>query len=241
MNTSEGLIPKWDKWLNMIDATDFQLVALSLNYEPPSTLKTITRFQGLSCYAQRLSIIKNHITNKQLPYEQRRCSSTDKFENYVQLNAFVKWAVDVMTWDLPPELLTVYNAPASAPVASSQRFVLNEELVIAHQTQKELEQKIHELEQELEGFKNKPHHGECCNIKNMYYPPELHIAIELWEALYLNGGANLERDSHSADVEKWIKNNKNELIRDKFSKKSRALERIKVITTPIKKKVAPPK
>lgn len=127
MNTSEGLIPKWDKWLNMIDATDFQLVALSLNYEPPSTLKTITRFQGLSCYAQRLSIIKNHITNKQLPYEQRRCSSTDKFENYVQLNAFVKWAVDVMTWDLPPELLTVYNAPA--PVASSQKLIEENELL----------------------------------------------------------------------------------------------------------------
>lgn len=127
MNTSEGLIPKWDKWLNMIDATDFQLVALSLNYEPPSTLKTITRFQGLLCYAERLSIIKNHITNKQLPYEQRRCSSTDKFENYVQLNAFVKWAVDVMTWDLPPELLTVYNAPA--PVASSQKLIEENELL----------------------------------------------------------------------------------------------------------------
>ncbi|MFO1390775.1 MAG: hypothetical protein U1E94_00915 [Agitococcus sp.] len=127
MNTSEGLIPKWDKWLNMIDATDFQLVALSLNYEPPSTLKTITRFQGLSCYAQRLSIIKNHITNKQLPYEQRRCSSTDKFENYVQLNAFVKWAVDVMTWDLPPELLTVYNV--SAPLASSQKLIEENELL----------------------------------------------------------------------------------------------------------------
>ncbi len=127
MNTSEGLIPKWDKWLNMIDATDFQLVALSLNYEPPSTLKTITRFQGLSCYAQRLSIIKNHITNKQLAHKQRRCGNTDNFESYVQLDAFVKWAVDVMTWDLPPELLTVYNAPA--PVASSQKLIEENELL----------------------------------------------------------------------------------------------------------------
>ena len=118
MNTNEALAPKWDKWLKMTDATDFQLVALSLNYEPPSTFKTITRFQGLSCYADRLSIIKNHITNKQLPREQRRYNNPDKFENYVQLDAFVKWAVDVMGWDLPPELLTVYNASASAASVS---------------------------------------------------------------------------------------------------------------------------
>ena len=239
MNTNEALAPKWDKWLKMIDAIDFQLVALSLNYEPPSTLKTITRFQGLSCYADRLSIIKNHITNKQLPREQRRYNNTDKFENHVQLDAFVKWAIDVMGWDLPPELLTVYNV--SAPLASSHNLILNEQLLTALQTQNELNKKIQELEKQLEGFKNKPHSGECCNLKNEYYPPELHIAIQVWEALYLHGGANLERDSHSADVEKWIRNNTDEWIKDKFTKNSRALERIKVMTTPIKKKVTPSK
>lgn len=127
MNISEGLVPKWDKWLKMIDATDFQLIALSLNYEPPSTLKTITRFQGLSCYAERLSIIKNHITNKQLAYEQRRCGNTDKIESYVQLDAFVKWAVDVMAWDLPPELLIIKNA--STPAAPSQSLTHENELL----------------------------------------------------------------------------------------------------------------
>lgn len=145
MNTSEGLIPKWDKWLNMIDATDFQLVALSLNYEPPSTLKTITRFQGLSCYAERLSIIKNHITNKQLPYEQRRCSSTDKFENYVQLNAFVKWAVDVMTWDLPPELVAVKNT--STPAAPSHNLTQENELL--KQQLNDAQKKIEILEKQM--------------------------------------------------------------------------------------------
>ena len=127
MNISEGLVPKWDKWLKMIDATDFQLIALSLNYEPPSTLKTIRRFQGLSCYAERLSIIKNHITNKQLAYEQRRCGNTDKIESYVQLDAFVKWAVDVMAWDLPPELLIIKNA--STPAAPSQSLTQENELL----------------------------------------------------------------------------------------------------------------
>lgn len=127
MNISEGLVPKWDKWLKMIDATDFQLIALSLNYEPPSTLKTIRRFQGLSCYAERLSIIKNHITNKQLAHEQRRCGNTDKFESYVQLDAFVKWAVDVMAWDLPPELLIIKNA--STPAAPSQNLTQENELL----------------------------------------------------------------------------------------------------------------
>ena len=127
MNTNEGLRPHWDKWVKMIDATDFQLIALSLNYEPPSTLKTITRFQGLPRFAERLSIIKSHITNKQLHYEQRRCSSTDKFENYVQLDDFVKWAVDVMAWDLPPELLAVKNA--STPAAPSQSLTHENELL----------------------------------------------------------------------------------------------------------------
>lgn len=181
MNTSEGLIPKWDKWLNMIDATDFQLVALSLNYEPPSTLKTITRFQGLLCYAQRLSIIKNHITNKQLPYEQRRCSSTDKFENYVQLNAFVKWAVDVMTWDLPPELLTVYNAPA--PVASSQKLIEENELL--RQQLSDAQAKIDVLKKQLNEYQEKP---IAIKTENKVMPLIYHLCCQV-----LNNGKPVER------------------------------------------------
>lgn len=181
MNTSEGLIPKWDKWLNMIDATDFQLVALSLNYEPPSTLKTITRFQGLSCYAQRLSIIKNHITNKQLPYEQRRCSSTDKFENYVQLNAFVKWAVDVMTWDLPPELLTVYNAPA--PLASSQKLIEENELL--RQQLSDAQAKIDVLKKQLNEYQEKP---IAIKTENKVMPLIYHLCCQV-----LNNGKPVER------------------------------------------------
>lgn len=181
MNTSEGLIPKWDKWLNMIDATDFQLVALSLNYEPPSTLKTITRFQGLLCYAQRLSIIKNHITNKQLPYEQRRCSSTDKFENYVQLNAFVKWAVDVMAWDLPPELLTVYNAPA--PAASSQKLIEENELL--RQQLSDAQAKIDVLKKQLNEYQEKP---IAIKTENKVMPLIYHLCCQL-----LNNGKPVER------------------------------------------------
>ncbi|HNN29824.1 MAG TPA: hypothetical protein PKL36_12350 [Agitococcus sp.] len=181
MNTSEGLIPKWDKWLNMIDATDFQLVALSLNYEPPSTLKTITRFQGLLCYAQRLSIIKNHITNKQLPYEQRRCSSTDKFENYVQLNAFVKWAVDVMAWDLPPELLTVYNAPA--PVASSQKLIEENELL--RQQLSDAQAKIDVLKKQLNEYQEKP---IAIKTENKVMPLIYHLCCQL-----LNNGKPVKR------------------------------------------------
>lgn len=181
MNTSEGLIPKWDKWLNMIDATDFQLVALSLNYEPPSTLKTITRFQGLLCYAQRLSIIKNHITNKQLPYEQRRCSSTDKFENYVQLNAFVKWAVDVMGWDLPPELLTVYNAPA--PAASSQKLIEENELL--RQQLSDAQAKIDVLKKQLNEYQEKP---IAIKTENKVMPLIYHLCCQL-----LNNGKPVER------------------------------------------------
>ncbi|HNG47914.1 MAG TPA: hypothetical protein PK944_09535 [Agitococcus sp.] len=181
MNTSEGLIPKWDKWLNMIDATDFQLVALSLNYEPPSTLKTITRFQGLLCYAQRLSIIKNHITNKQLPYEQRRCSSTDKFENYVQLNAFVKWAVDVMAWDLPPELLTVYNA--SAPLASSQKLIEENELL--RQQLSDAQAKIDVLKKQLNEYQEKP---IAIKTENKVMPLIYHLCCQL-----LNNGKPVER------------------------------------------------
>ena len=181
MNTSEGLIPKWDKWLNMIDATDFQLVALSLNYEPPSTLKTITRFQGLLCYAQRLSIIKNHITNKQLPYEQRRCSSTDKFENYVQLNAFVKWAVDVMAWDLPPELLTVYNAPA--PAASSQKLIEENELL--RQQLSDAHAKIDVLKKQLNEYQEKP---IAIKTENKVMPLIYHLCCQL-----LNNGKPVER------------------------------------------------
>ena len=181
MNTSEGLIPKWDKWLNMIDATDFQLVALSLNYEPPSTLKTITRFQGLLCYAQRLSIIKNHITNKQLPYEQRRRSSTDKFENYVQLNAFVKWAVDVMAWDLPPELLTVYNAPA--PAASSQKLIEENELL--RQQLSDAQAKIDVLKKQLNEYQEKP---IAIKTENKVMPLIYHLCCQL-----LNNGKPVER------------------------------------------------
>ena len=181
MNTSEGLIPKWDKWLNMIDATDFQLVALSLNYEPPSTLKTITRFQGLLCYAQRLSIIKNHITNKQLPYEQRRCCSTDKFENYVQLNAFVKWAVDVMAWDLPPELLTVYNAPA--PAASSQKLIEENELL--RQQLSDAQAKIDVLKKQLNEYQEKP---IAIKTENKVMPLIYHLCCQL-----LNNGKPVER------------------------------------------------
>ena len=181
MNTSEGLIPKWDKWLNMIDATDFQLVALSLNYEPPSTLKTITRFQGLLCYAQRLSIIKNHITNKQLPYEQRRCSSTDKFENYVQLNAFVKWAVDVMAWDLPPELLTVYNAPA--PAASSQKLIEENELL--RQQLSDAQAKIDVLKKQLNEYQEKP---IAIKTENKVMPLIYHLCCQL-----LNNGKPVKR------------------------------------------------
>ena len=181
MNTSEGLIPKWDKWLNMIDATDFQLVALSLNYEPPSTLKTITRFQGLSCYAQRLSIIKNHITNKQLPYEQRRCSSTDKFENHVQLNAFVKWAVDVMAWDLPPELLTVYNV--SAPLASSQKLIEENELL--RQQLSDAQAKIDVLKKQLNEYQEKP---IAIKTENKVMPLIYHLCCQL-----LNNGKPVER------------------------------------------------
>lgn len=239
MNISEGLVPKWDKWLKMIDATDFQLIALSLNYEPPSTLKTITRFQGLSCYAERLSIIKNHITNKQLAYEQRRCGNTDKIESYVQLDAFVKWAVDVMAWDLPPELLIIKNA--STPAAPSQN--LTQENKLLKQQLNDAQAKIEILEKQLSDLEHSQFKGACCDESNIHYPPELHMVIRMWEDLYIHGQANLERDSHSADVEKWLKSNHSDWVQNNAphllkgeAKDCRPLERLKTVTAPQKKK-----
>ena len=181
MNISEGLVPKWDKWLKMIDATDFQLIALSLNYEPPSTLKTIRRFQGLSCYAERLSIIKNHITNKQLAYEQRRCGNTDKFESYVQLDAFVKWAVDVMAWDLPPELLIIKNA--STPAAPSQSLTQENELL--KQQLNDAQAKIERLEKQLNEYQEKP---IAIKTENKVMPLIYHLCCQV-----LNTGNPIER------------------------------------------------
>lgn len=181
MNISEGLVPKWDKWLKMIDATDFQLIALSLNYEPPSTLKTITRFQGLSCYAERLSIIKNHITNKQLAYEQRRCGNTDKIESYVQLDAFVKWAVDVMAWDLPPELLIIKNA--STPAAPSQSLTQENELL--KQQLNDAQAKIERLEKQLNEYQEKP---IAIKTENKVMPLIYHLCCHV-----LNTGNPIER------------------------------------------------
>ena len=172
MNISEGLVPKWDKWLKMIDATDFQLIALSLNYEPPSTLKTIRRFQGLSCYAERLSIIKNHITNKQLAYEQRRCGNTDKFESYVQLDAFVKWAVDVMAWDLPHELLIIKNA--STPAAPSQSLTQENELL--KQQLNDAQAKIERLEKQLNEYQEKP---IAIKTENKVMPLIYHLCCQV--------------------------------------------------------------
>ena len=181
MNISEGLVPKWDKWLKMIDATDFQLIALSLNYEPPSTLKTIRRFQGLSCYAERLSIIKNHITNKQLAHEQRRCGNTDKFESYVQLDAFVKWAVDVMAWDLPPELLIIKNA--STPAAPSQSLTQENELL--KQQLNDAQAKIERLEKQLNEYQEKP---IAIKTENKVMPLIYHLCCQV-----LNTGNPIER------------------------------------------------
>lgn len=181
MNISEGLVPKWDKWLKMIDATDFQLIALSLNYEPPSTLKTIRRFQGLSCYAERLSIIKNHITNKQLAYEQRRCGNTDKFESYVQLDAFVKWAVDVMAWDLPHELLIIKNA--STPAAPSQSLTQENELL--KQQLNDAQAKIERLEKQLNEYQEKP---IAIKTENKVMPLIYHLCCQV-----LNTGNPIER------------------------------------------------
>ena len=181
MNISEGLVPKWDKWLKMIDATDFQLIALSLNYEPPSTLKTIRRFQGLSCYAERLSIIKNHITNKQLAYEQRRCGKTDKFESYVQLDAFVKWAVDVMAWDLPPELLIIKNA--STPAAPSQSLTQENELL--KQQLNDAQANIERLEKQLNEYQEKP---IAIKTENKVMPLIYHLCCHV-----LNTGNPIER------------------------------------------------
>ena len=181
MNISEGLVPKWDKWLKMIDATDFQLIALSLNYEPPSTLKTIARFQCLPCFAERLSIIKNQITNKQLHYEQRRCSSTDKFENYVQLDAFVKWAVDVMAWDLPPELLIIKNA--STPAAPSQSLTQENELL--KQQLNDAQAKIERLEKQLNEYQEKP---IAIKTENKVMPLIYHLCCQV-----LNTGNPIER------------------------------------------------
>ena len=181
MNISEGLVPKWDKWLKMIDATDFQLIALSLNYEPPSTLKTIRRFQGLSCYAERLSIIKNHITNKQLAHEQRRCGNTDKFESYVQLDAFVKWAVDVMAWDLPHELLIIKNA--STPAAHSQSLTQENELL--KQQLNDAQAKIERLEKQLNEYQEKP---IAIKTENKVMPLIYHLCCQV-----LNTGNPIER------------------------------------------------
>lgn len=181
MNTSEGLRPHWGKWLKMIDATDFQLIALSLNYEPPSTLKTITGFQGLPRFAERLSIIKSHITNKQLPHEQRRCGSTDKFENYVQLDAFVKWAIDVMAWDLPPELLAVKNA--TTPAAPSQNLTQENELL--KQQLNDAQAKIEVLEKQLNEYQEKP---IAIKTENKVMPLIYHLCCQL-----LNNGEPVKR------------------------------------------------
>lgn len=221
MNTSEGLHPHWGKWLKMINATDFQLIALSLNYEPPSTIKTISRFQGLSCFAERLSIIKNHMTNTQLHRDQRRCDITDKFENYVQLDTFVKWAVDVMTWDLPPALLAIY--PASIP-APSQNLTQENEL---------LKQRISELEQQLKQSQQLPNKSNKANDVDLlayildstqkHYAPDLALSIQLYKYVYID---KLPQDTHTSMGNSWITRNTN------YDKSKQSAGRIREITTP---------
>ncbi|MBK7300191.1 MAG: hypothetical protein IPI79_07270 [Moraxellaceae bacterium] len=146
MNTEERLLPKWDKWSKMIDATDFQLIALSLNLKPPSALKYIAPYKhAFPCYEDRLSIFHNHLMNKQLHCDQRRCDSTNEIEIYVQLDAFVKWAVDVMAWDLPHELLIIKNA--STPAAPSPNLIQENELL--KQQLNDAQAKIEVLEKQM--------------------------------------------------------------------------------------------
>ena len=181
MNTEERLLPKWDKWSKMIDATDYQLIALSLNYEPPSAPEFITHYDVLPFYEERLFIIKNHITNKQLHRDQRRRGSTNKFENYVRLDAFVKWAVDVMAWDLPPELLAVKNA--STPAAPSPNLMQENELL--KQQLNDAQARIEALEKQLDEYQEKP---LAVKTVNKVMPLIYHLCCQ-----YLNKGNPIER------------------------------------------------
>ena len=69
------------------------------------------------------------------------------------------------------------------------------------------------------------------------------MVIRMWEDLYIHGQANLERDSHSADVEKWLKSNHLDWVQNNAphllkgeTKECRPLERLKTVTAPQKKK-----
>ena len=82
----------------------------------------------------------------------------------MQLDDFVKWAVDVMAWDLPPELLAVKNA--STPAAPSPNLIQENELL--KQQLNDAQAKIEILEKQLSDLEHSQFKGACCDESNIH-------------------------------------------------------------------------
>ena len=86
-----------------------------------------------------------------------------------------------MAWDLPPELLTVYNAPA--PAASSQKLIEENELL--RQQLSDAQAKIDVLKKQLNEYQEKP---IAIKTENKVMPLIYHLCCQL-----LNNGKPVER------------------------------------------------